>query len=99
MASYKIYKWEPVANANVHLQVRVFKTGADTDDDTQAVGHFTVVLDAYQVKQAEGMAPAERTAYLKSLFEADPRIVGIVTSEEAMALLDGWYDLPLVLTL
>ena len=98
MASYKIVSVEPHANSNVHLDVFVYKTGADPDVDP-AAGHFTVVLNAAEVKQAEGMAPAQRAAYLKALFEADSRISGIIASEEAADLLNGWYNWPIVITL
>ena len=97
MASYKIARTEARIN-EVKLDVMVYLTGADTDVDAP-VGHFDVVLDAGQVKQAEAMTEQQRNVYLKSLFEADPRITGIVASEEAKALLDGWYNWPVVITL
>ena len=98
MAKYKIVSVEPHANSDVHLDVRVYKTGTDPDVDPD-IGHFTVVLNAAEVKQAEGMTPAQRGAYLKALFEADTRISGIIESEEASDLLNGWYNFPLTLTL
>ena len=98
MASYKIAGTEARADASVKLDVMVYITGADTDVDAP-VGHFDIILDAGQVSQATSMTAAARNAYLKTLFQADPRITGIIASEEAKALLDGWYNWPVVITL
>jgi len=100
MASYKILSVKARADASVKLDVYVYPTGVDTEDpETPSIGHFDVVLNAAQVKQAEGMTNGPRAAYLKTLFEADPRITGVVISEEAKALLDGWYTWPITITL
>jgi hypothetical protein len=99
MASYKITDCEPRANAQVALDVFVFPTGADTSDNANSVGHFTVMLQAAEVLAAFSEAPATRNALLKAMFESDTRIAGIVDAEAAATAMDGAFSWPLVLEL
>ena len=99
MASYKITDAEPRANAQVALDVWVFPTDADTADNANSVGHFTVMLSAADVVAAFQLPPAQRNAAMKALFEADTRISGIVLAEEAAASLNGAYSWPVVIAL
>ena len=99
MASYKITGVEPRPDALVKLDVWVFPTGADTENNTESVGHFDVILRAQAVMEAFALPVQERNAAMIVLFESDPRISGIVLSEEAVDALDGAYDWPITIEL
>jgi len=100
MSKFKVNSIEERADGDIACDVFVLveKTVDEVSTDVE-IGHFTVILDSAEVLALAGETKPNRVAGYKALFAADPRIAGVIDSENAVSQIEADVEFPVTVDL